>query len=67
MAKEKKKGGLREYFKGVRTEMKKVVWPTRSELTSYAVMVIVACVVFAVGFWILDSIFAAGLSALISI
>jgi len=67
MATEKKKGGMKEYFKGVRTEMKKVVWPTKKELTSYAVMVIFACAVFAVGFWILDTIFASGLNALISI
>ncbi len=67
MATEKKKGGMKEYFKGVRTEMKKVVWPTKKELTSYAVMVIFACAVFALGFWALDTIFAAGLNALISI
>ncbi len=66
MAADKKKGGMKEYFKGVRTEMKKVVWPTKKELTSYAVMVIFACAVFALGFWILDTIFAAGLKALIS-
>ena len=67
MAADKKKGGMKEYFKGVRTEMKKVVWPTKKELTSYAVIVIFACAVFALGFWILDTIFAAGLNALISI
>lgn len=33
MAKEKKKrGGVSEYFKGIRAEMKKVVWPTRKEM-----------------------------------
>ena len=27
--KDKKKGGLRKYFKELRAELKKVVWPTR--------------------------------------
>ncbi|MBR6700177.1 MAG: preprotein translocase subunit SecE [Firmicutes bacterium] len=64
MANEKKKGGLKEYLKGVKTEMKKVVWPTKKELGSYTCMVLIACALFAVGFWILDSIFAAGLGVL---
>lgn len=30
MAKEKKKkGGFGEYYRGIKTEMKKVVWPTK--------------------------------------
>jgi len=65
MATEKKKSGLKEYFKGVKLEMKKVVWPTKQELGSYTGMVIFACAIFAVGFWILDTIFAAGLGAII--
>ena len=41
MAKEKKKkASFGEYFKGVRTEMKKVVWPTKKELVSYTAVVI---------------------------
>ena len=31
----KKRGSLKDYFKGVKVEMKKVVWPTRKELGSY--------------------------------
>ncbi len=62
MATENKKGGLKEYFKGVKYEMKKVVWPTKKELGSYTVMVLFACSLFAVGFWLLDTLFAAGLN-----
>lgn len=64
MATEKKKVGLREYLKGVKTEMKKVVWPTKKEMISFFWMVVFACALFAVGFWILDSLFAAGLGVL---
>ena len=30
----KKKAGMGEYFKGVKLEMKKVIWPTKKETTS---------------------------------
>lgn len=63
----KKRGGLLGYLKDVRTEIKKVVWPTKKEMVSYTCMVVFACAFFAVGFWALDTIFAAGLGALLSI
>ncbi len=63
----KKRSGLFGYLKDVRVEMKKVVWPTKKEMVSYTCMVVFACAFFAVGFWALDSIFAAGLGALLSI
>ena len=56
MAKEKKKrASFGEYFKGVRTEMKKVVWPTKKELVSYTAVVVMTCAVFALGFWLVDT------------
>ena len=56
MAKEKKKrASFGEYFKGVRTEMKKVVWPTKRELVSYTAVVVMTCAVFALGFWLVDT------------
>ena len=56
MAKEKKKrASFGEYFKGVRTEMKKVEWPTKKELVSYTAVVVMTCAVFALGFWLVDT------------
>ena len=51
----KKKGALREYFKGVRTELKKVVWPTKKETVKYTEVVILVCAAFALFFWLLDT------------
>lgn len=51
----KKRGGLIEYFKGVRLEMKKVVWPTSKELGSFTVVVLATCIAFALLFWGIDS------------
>jgi len=63
----KEKKGLREYFKGVRLEMKKVVWPTRKELGSYTVLVLIACAFFAAAFYAIDTGFLAILSRLLGI
>lgn len=63
----KKRGSLKEYFKGVKVEMKKVVWPTRQELGSYTVVVLVTCAVFALAFWGIDSGFLAILRGLLGI
>ena len=52
-------GGLREYFKGVRIETKKVVWPTRKELVSYTIVVLIACAFFSVFLWAVDTGFLA--------
>ncbi len=49
-----KKTGILDYFKGIRLEMKKVVWPTRKELGSYTVAVLFFCAFFALSFWLMD-------------
>ncbi|NLD19907.1 MAG: preprotein translocase subunit SecE [Clostridiales bacterium] len=51
----RKKGSIKEYFKGVKLEMKKVVWPTKKELGSFTVVVLVACAAFAIVFWAVDT------------
>ncbi|MDR1135180.1 MAG: preprotein translocase subunit SecE [Clostridiales Family XIII bacterium] len=53
--------GLKEYFMGVRVEMKKVVWPTRKELISYTWTVLLTCVGFGLLFWLCDFVFMQGL------
>ena len=47
--------------------MKKVVWPTKEEMGSYTVVVLVTCAVFALAFWAIDSGFLAVLKALLGI
>ncbi len=60
-------GGLGAYFKGVKSEIKKVVWPTRKELGAYTALVLVACTFFAAGFWLIDTGFLALLKGLLGI
>ncbi len=64
---EKKKAGFKEYFRGVKTEMKKVVWPTRKDLVSYTTVVIVVCAAFALGFWLIDTGILAALKAILGV
>ncbi len=68
MAKEKKqRGKFGDYYKGVKTEMKKVVWPTKKEVASYTGVVIVTCAIFALGFWLIDTGVLAALRAVLGV
>jgi preprotein translocase subunit SecE len=63
----KKKINIKEYFRGIRTETKKVIWPTRKELASYTGVVLFTCFVFGLGIWIVDSIFLGALKHILNI
>lgn len=56
-----------EYLKGVRQELKKVVWPTREELGTNTAVVLITCVFFAVAFWLIDTGFLAALKGILGI
>ena len=62
--KPREKGKVKEYFRGVKLEMKKVVWPTRSELGSFTVVVLATCAAFALLFWGIDSGVLAAIKAI---
>ncbi|MFQ6070647.1 MAG: preprotein translocase subunit SecE [Candidatus Aminicenantales bacterium] len=46
------------FLKEVRAELRKVTWPTRSEVASTTVIVIIATVFFGVYLWVMDLIFS---------
>lgn len=52
---EKKKGGR---LKAVRSEFKKVVWPTKKQVMSYCGVVILIALIVAFFCWILDLAFS---------
>ena len=66
-SKDKKKFSLISYLRGVRQEFRKVVWPTREELTTDTVVVVVCVVFFAVAFWLIDIGFLAALKGILGI
>jgi preprotein translocase subunit SecE len=63
----KGKTGLLGYLKGVRQELRKVVWPTREELTTDTVVVFVCVAFFALTFWLIDTGFLAALKGILGI
>ena len=48
---------ISNYFKGVRSELKKVNWPTKKELTNYTVVVLATTFAMTLVIWGLDLIF----------
>ena len=66
-APKKKRGSIGEYFRGIKTEMKKVVWPTKNELGSFTAVVLITCGFFALAFWGVDSAVLAVLRGILGI
>ena len=54
-AEAKKPGKVRAWFSDVKSEMKRVVWPSKRELKNYAGAVIVMLIVFCVAVWLVDT------------
>jgi preprotein translocase subunit SecE len=53
----RKRTGARQFLREVRLELKKVDWPTRKELVTYTVVVLVTITVLTVYVFGLDSVF----------
>ncbi len=54
-----------KFLQEVRSELKKVSWPTRREFSVFTGIVLSAVVVIGIFFWIMDSIFIAILQLVI--
>jgi len=48
---------MKNYFKGVKSELKKVNWPTRKELMNYTMVVLATVGVMVIVIWGLDLVF----------
>jgi len=57
---------VREGWRDVLAEMKKVTWPSRNEVVGTTVVVLVTTVVFAVYLWGCDVVFYKGIEFLFS-
>jgi len=53
----KKRTGVRQFLKEVRQELRKVAWPTRRELVSYTIVVLVTVIVMTSFVFGLDYVF----------
>jgi preprotein translocase subunit SecE len=51
----------KQFYTDVRSEMKKVSWPSRQEVTGTTIVVIVSVFFFGFYLWLVDTILAVGL------
>ena len=65
-AKAKKSGNrISRFFKEVKSELKKVVWPSKKQIIKNTLVVIAAVVIVGIFIWALDLLFAFGLEKFI--
>jgi len=58
--------GAVKFFRDIRTELRKIVWPNKKELINYTIVLIVFSLVVAFFIGIIDLGFSAGFQYLIS-
>lgn len=58
-AKPASKGRFRAYLSSVKTEMHRVVWPSKQELKNYSIAVVAMLVVCGIAIWLIDTGFVA--------
>ena len=56
---EKTKGKFVKYFKDIKNELKRVIWPTRSQLINNTITVLIMCLIVGVIIWLFDLGFGA--------
>lgn len=66
-AEKDKKGGARKFFKELRSELKKVVWPTRQQIVNNTGVVLVVMTVVGLFLFAVDTGLSYGIRALIGL
>ena len=56
---------LAEFLKDVRSEMRKVISPSRPEVQSTTIVVLVTVFIFAAYFWLVDNVIGRSIEALL--
>ena len=59
-------GAICRYFRELRSELKKVVWPTPKQVLKNALIVLACVIVVGVFIWLFDFVAQFGINALIS-
>jgi preprotein translocase subunit SecE len=63
----KKKGGIKKYFRDLKSEIKKVVWPSRAKVINNSGIVISVMIALGLLLFGIDSALSAGIKALLTI
>ena len=59
--------GLGKWFRGMKSELKKVVWPTWSQVLNNTIVVIVVSIIFAIVIGLIDYLAYEGIKALLGL
>jgi len=57
--------GIGEWFAGIRSEFKKIIWPNRKELANHTMTVIITSAIIAACVVVMDQVFDLGYSQLL--
>ena len=60
-------GKVKKYFRELRSELKKVVWPTAEQVLKNAAIVAGCVIVVGIFIWVFDFVAQFGIDALISV
>ena len=60
-------GGICRYFRELRSELKKVVWPTPKQVLKNTLIVLACVLVVGVFIWVFDYVAQIGINALIGL
>ena len=60
-------GAIRRYFRELRSELKKVVWPTPKQVLKNTLIVLACVLIIGVFIWVFDFVATNGISALIKL
>ena len=58
-------GKVKKYFRELRSELKKVVWPTPKQVLKNALVVLACVIVVGVFIWVFDFVASFGINSLI--
>ncbi len=58
---------LLNFLGSARTEVRKMVWPTRAETMQTTLMVFILVIILAIFLWLVDMLLGAGVKALLSV
>ena len=58
-------GGIAKYCRELRSELKKVVWPTPNQVAKNTLIVLSSALIIGVFIWLFDYVAGQGISALI--
>lgn len=59
--------GLSRWFREMKSELKKVVWPTGKQTLNNTIIVIVCCIIVGICIWLFDWLASSVISALLAL